>query len=230
MSDEPPVMPSAAVAFPTPPVEELIAELVEESADVAPEDVGRIEASSQIETGAFRIDDPGLADWAMRVLHEAEIRIDEIDRQYEQFVAGLVQWRDEQTKTYRGTVAFMTEHLEDYGRRWIRTQPPSRPKSLPLPSGIVKTRASNAAVEIVDGDVVLAWATENEPTLVHEETRRWVLVSEVRDYVEIKVDVDEDAPELITKTTVVHRVTGEIVPGLGVRPSHVDVTVQTGRP
>lgn len=224
------MMPSAAVDFPVPPVDEALSELVENCPDVAPEDVGRVEASSQIETGRFQITDTGLADWALRKLHEARIRVDEIDRQYRQFVAGLDVWRETQTRGYRATTAFFTEHLEDYGRRWIETQPPSRPRSLPLPSGMVKTRTSQAAVVFDDEKVVLGWAKENEPTLVHTETKEWVLISEVRDYVEARVDVDEDAEELITKTLVVHRVTGEIVPGLGVRPKHVDVDVMTGPP
>jgi hypothetical protein len=220
-----PVLPSEAVAFPTPPIDEMIAELVEASyPDVSPEDIGRVEAESQLETGVFRITDPGLADWALRVLHEANIRIDEIDRQFTQFVAGLEAWRETQTKTYRATVAFMTQHLEDYGRRWLATQPPSRPKTLSLPSGKVKTRTTESSVVMEDSDAVLAWATTEEPSLVHEEPRRWVLISEIRDVVEIKVDVDEEAPELITKTLVVHKATGEIVPGLGVKATHTTVT------
>jgi hypothetical protein len=228
--EEVPSLPSAAIAVEVPDVDDELGALIDLAEDVSPEDVGRVEAVDQIESGRWRIDDPVTADWALRKLREAEIRIDEIDRQHAQFVAGIDRWRDEQTKTYRGAVSFFTQHLEDYGRRWRASIPPSRPKTLALPSGAVKTHTSKAAVVIDDKDVILKWAKENEPTLVHAETREWVLVSEVRDYVEIKVDVDEEAPELITKTLVVHRVTGEIVPGLGVRAEHVDVDVTTEPP
>lgn len=229
--DEASSLPSAAIAVDVPPdIDEELGALIDLAEDVSPEDVGRVEAVEQIESGRWRIDDPVLADWALRKLREAEIRIDEIDRQRTQFVAGIERWYDEQTKNYRGAVSFFTQHLEDFGRRWRASIPPSRPKTLALPSGAVKTHTSKAAVVIEDPKIVLDWAKENEPTLVHSETREWVLVSEVRDFVEIKVDVDEEAPELITKTLVVHRVTAEIVPGLGVRAEHVDVDVTTEAP
>ncbi len=213
-------------------IETLIDELVETSIEVSvdPGPLGRDAAMQQRSSGRWSVTDVPSAEWALRKLAEAEIRLDETADHYKQFRAQLDAWYARTAAPHLTAIGLFTDHLEDYGRRWIATQKKSAPKSLPLPSGIVKTSTRTAKAVIADPDVLLAWAKEHEPTLVHTETKEWVLISEVRDYVDCIVDIDKDADELITTTRVVHRITKDDVPGLIVEAEHVDVKVIVGPP
>jgi len=221
----PPLPAEALIIENEPDISAPIAELLEEL-DLDAVDVGSQLAVEQRETGRWAISDRLEADWALRKIAEARIRFDEDRRLYEQFRAQLDRWFRRVAGPHEATIAFFEDHLEDYGRRWIRTQPPSRPRSLPLPSGVIRTTTSQAKAVFVDADVVKAWAKEHEPTLVHSKTETWVLISEVREYVEVVQDVepnDDGEPRTVWK--VVHRVTKEPVPGLGIEQEHTTVKV-----
>jgi hypothetical protein len=223
-----PLPPLPAEAMPEPSeadVADMIGGLIEEL-DLDPVDIGTQLAVEQRDNGRWAVNDQGSAEWAMRKIAEARIRLDEDTRLYEQFRAQIDQWFRRVAGPHQATIGFFEDHLEDYGRRWIRVQPPSRPKSLPLPSGVIRTTTTGAKPVFVDADVVKAWAVEHEPTLVHEETRTWVLISEVREYVEIVQDIEPNGDgEPVTVWKVVHRVTREEVPGLGIEAEHTTVKV-----
>jgi len=222
----PPLPPDAVIIENEPDISAPIAELLEEL-DLDAVDIGSQLAVEQRETGRWSINDRLEADWALRKIAEAQIRFDEDRRLYEQFRAQLAQWFRRVAGPHQATIAFFEDHLEDYGRRWIRAQPPSRPKSLPLPSGVIRTTTTQSKAVFVDVDAVKAWANAHEPTLVHSETKTWVLISEVRDYVEIVQDIEKNEttgePETVWK--VVHRVTKDPVPGLGIEQEHTTVKV-----
>lgn len=218
-----PPLPSSAVMEDEPDVADRLAEYVAET-EGPPEKLGASLALELRESGAFTIDRRDLAEWAMRKVAEATVRLDEDRRLYDQFRSQLDQWYEQITRPHRATIAFLGDHLEDYGRRWRATS--GRVASLPLPSGVIRTRTSQAVAVISDMEALVEWAKEHEPTLVRTKTTEDVLVSEVRDYVEVMVDVEEnDDGEMVTGSVVVHRMTKEPVPGLIVQAKHVDVTV-----
>lgn len=221
-----PVLPSSAVFDDTPTADEVLAELVQvDEGATEPTALGRQVAQTQRAEVAFSVDDKRTAEWAMRRLAEATIRLDEDRKLYEGFVAQLDAWFDRVSAPHCATIGFFTDHLEDYGRRWIETQPKSRPKSLPLPSGVLKTTTREATADVLDVERLKAWALEAHPEIVNREVRVWVSVSDVKRLVEVVTIVDPDAEELITKTVVVDKSTAEVVPGLGVKAKHVDVKV-----
>lgn len=226
-----PVLPSSAVFDEQPTPDELLTELVLlDGTGTDPHLIGVTVAETQRAEGQFAVNDQRMAEWAMRRLAEASVRFDEDRRLYEGFVAQLDAWFERVSAPHRATIGFFTDHLEDYGRRWIETQPKSRPRSLPLPSGVVRTTTREAVAEIVDKETVLAWAVDNHPEIVQSETKKWVNVSDVRGLVEVRVDMDPEADELITHSVIVDKATGEVVPGLGVRAKHVDVKIVAEQP
>lgn len=188
------------------------------------------------ESGSFSIDRRDLAEWAMAKVADAKIRLDEDQRLYEQFREKIIAWQDQVdawyeqvTRPHRATIAFLGNHLEDYGRRWRTTS--GKVASLPLPSGVIRTKTNRAKAVISDMDALVAWAKEHEPTLIHVKHEESVLVSEVRDYVEVMVDVEQNAEgAMVTGSVVVHRISKEPVPGLIVQAEHVDVTVVAEAP
>lgn len=221
-------LPSVAVFDEEPSAADVAAQLAEliEELDLDPADIGAQTAVEQRVNGRWAVNDQAEAEWAMRKIAEAKIRLDEDGRLYRQFVTQINAWFRRVAGPHQATIAFFEDHLEDYGRRWIRTQKKSAPKSLPLPSGVVRTSTRSATASIEDKDAVLEWAREHEPTLVHEEKREWVLVSEVRDYVEPLAFMepnDEGEPVLVWK--VVHKVTKEPVPGMIVEAEHTTVKI-----
>lgn len=223
-----PTLPPSAVFDDEPQPDVVLAELVEFDAGATePRALGQGVARTQRSASEFAIVDKPMAEWAMRRLSEATIRLDEDRRLYDQFVAQLDAWFARTAGPHLATIGFFTDHLEDYGRRWIAGQPPSRPRSLPLPSGVLKTTTRDQTVEVIDKDAALAWAVEHHPEIVNREVRVWVTAADVKKVVEIVVELDQDEEggEIITSARVADSDTGLTVPGLGVKAKHVDVKV-----
>lgn len=179
--------------------------------------------------GRFVVTDEGSAEWALRKIGEASIRVDEVTRLYHQFQNRLAAWFSEATKANRATIAFMTDHLEDYGRRHREEHP--QMATIALPSGAVRTTRYEAKALIDDRDAVLAWAQENHPEIVQTEQpppKVWVTADDVKKLVRPVVETDEDGT--ITGTKVVDRTSGELVPGMRVEPVSVTAKIVLEQP
>lgn len=171
-----------------------------------------VEMLADAEPERWRIVDDDGAEWAMRHIAEATAELAELRARAARWQERIDAWFAQAAEQVARRADFFTAHLEWYGRR---ERIEHERATISLPSGKVSARQVGAAVEIVDEEALLAWAKDNAPAIVR--VREDVLVSELR-----KVCVSGDDGF----TTTVYAETGELIPGAGVRPEHVSVSVK----
>jgi hypothetical protein len=128
----------------------------------------------------FRIDNDGLAEWAMA--HVAAL-----DTQGEADKAAKQAYVDRITRHYAaaarrraGQRAFFEAHLIEYARAF-RDRDPKRNKTLHTPSGTVRSTEHQPAAEIVNEAEVAAWVLEHfDPEDAASVVKLGALVSELR--------------------------------------------------
>lgn len=178
------------------------------------------------------------AEWAGRMLAEAETVIDGNRARAEAWTERIDTWFRASTSSAHRSAQVWRAHLEWWGRQQ-RAASPSGKFSASLPSVKVRTTGHQAAVVITDDEQVVEWAKVHHPEIVR--TVDSVLVSELRQVVTVEQlqPVVEDgytgeiteadaAPVTVAAVKWVD-VEGEVqvdpVPGAGVRPASVTVTV-----
>lgn len=191
-------------------------ELVDLGADDAaamPEpDLDLDEVPSEDWQKGFTINGEHRAEWAMR--HLAELRADEA-RDADLYQYGLDRldaWAARRAKSREWGISFFERHLEDYARRQCEVTK-GRRKSVDLPSGVVRTSTSKARIVVADKPVFLIWAAVHDRSLVR-----------------FKGEPDASAIKAALTMTddgvVVDPVSGEVVPGLAVKPESLEVSVK----
>jgi phage host-nuclease inhibitor protein Gam len=161
----------------------------------------------------WEIDGVGSAEWAMRKLAAAEAEGDEVAGQADEWIREIERWREARLRPLVARSTFFTEHLTRYLRR-LRDEDPSK-KSLPLPSGTVKSRTVPPAVEVTDEEAVEAWA--------RNAGRADVLKTTVR-LSDFKKAVTVDAEAGVVRDPD----TGQPVAGAVVREGGVSYSVKVG--
>lgn len=98
----------------------------------------------------WRIEDDEAAEWAMRKLAIATEDVTRLREQADEWGIRIARWFEQASRQPAKTASFMEERLEDYGIR-IRLADP-KVKTIPLPSGKIKTTGSEACAEVEDDE------------------------------------------------------------------------------
>ena len=109
----------------------------------------------------FSIDDMDIASWASRKLANAYRSLREID-EFEQREIERVKAAAERARSMSRlpqTIEFFTVHLALYLKRLLEAGRKS--KSLPLPGGVISSRAGSERVIIEDEDKAVAWLKDH---------------------------------------------------------------------
>lgn len=173
-------------------------------------------AESEPERWRVRTDDD--AEWALRHLAESEAELDALRQRAHQWQEKIQAWFEHAAKRTARSSEFWTEHLAWYSRN---QRAETGRKSIVLPSGEVSTRLVNDAVEIIDSDALLRWATENCPEIIRH--REDVQVSTLRKHVEFD-DFDRVHHRRTDEET--GETSLERVPGVSLRPGSISTTVK----
>jgi hypothetical protein len=158
-------------------------------------------------TDEFRADTLEKASWAMRKYR----RLAQKKAQYESLAAAervrIDSWLERMIASVESQMEFFGAHLEAYAM----SQRAQGNKSVELPDGTIKTRATGATFD-VDKTVFLEWAQEQK----RDDLMR---VSFAPDMTAIKTAV------LVDEGIVVDPASGEVVPGLSPVPEKVTVSI-----
>lgn len=206
MLDSPPI-PAALAGEPE------VAEGLEELAELEPgavavllmqdeAQVAQGEESSPVARAArWTITDEGSAEWAMRRLASAEQTITQATLLADEWRSRIDGWLADRTRVARNQAAFFAGQLERFALELRAVD--ERRKSLPLPSGTVRTTRRAAQAVLIDEMAFVAWALrslEGETLEAVVRTTHKPLVSGIRDV----VSLTDHGPVY----------NGELVPGL----------------
>ena len=159
----------------------------------------------------FTITDDTQAEWAMRKLATINARHDELKAVAEMEISRVTMWLDRCTSRDRDDVEFFTGLLTSYA---ARVREAEGRKTLTLPHGSVKSRASAAKITVADPELFMKWAVESgNADLVKVTTApsQSAINAALRPTDDGSVITDE----------------GELVVGVNVVPASVKFTVET---
>lgn len=175
----------------------------------------------------FRVEDTGAAEWAMRVLREADEHLADVQAQADQWHREVQAWADREATPALRSRVYMDALLRDYGARRRAEDPDVA--TLRLPSGVIETTARRATPRVADPDAVLAWAKANAPLAVETvpATER-VTAAAAKALGKIVEDrrEEDDGTEVVVRSFVAEG--GEPIPGMEVVPPTLDVRVKPG--
>lgn len=159
-------------------------------------------------------DDKG-AEWAMAHVAAAEAQIQGAHDSYALWLRQLDDWYTDATKSARRTVLFFSGHLQQYALAKREANP--KAKTLRLPSGEVKTRATGDEVIVVDDEKLIDWAQRTIIEPPDEDLTSYADAGVVKVTKEVRVSVLRKLVEI--KGDQVLTPQGEVVPGVGVQPA-----------
>lgn len=160
------------------------------------------------------------AEWMMRVLVRAQLRVIEHTLRRDAWVRRITDWYDQATQADRTQIERLTTALERYAVA-CRARDRNR-KTVLLPSGEIATRREkDPRVEITDEKAVLVWAKDTLDAVEYERcvrTTQSPLISELRRVLRIEAFEDGDRA-VIDKA-------GQIVPGVTIVDPATTATVK----
>lgn len=112
------------------------------------------------EKEAFRIDNDGAADWALRKLAVIEKRMKDADALADQEIQRVTEWLKAEQDRYENDRAWFVEQLEAYHRSVLAED--ARRKTINLPAGALVSRKAPDGIEIEDDEALLAWALDSK--------------------------------------------------------------------
>lgn len=171
--------------------------------------VDEFHADQEASTGAWKIGNDDVAEWAARKYLAATAERDRLVAQRSRWLRQIEDWYENASKEPTRTIDFFRFHLTDYAIR-SRT---SRKKTVNLPSLKLRTTEHPARVVVDNEDDFIEWAVNADEAAVRVRT-------------EVAKDAIQNYPWKVIGVTarVVHPETGEVVPGLAVKDSFVSVS------
>lgn len=170
---------------------------------------GYEDAEDSLVTPAWRIDDAGTADWALRRLGECEAEAAAIDAQYAAAVAHLASRRDElKAKAARGA-GFFEFKLAEYAERCRGSLLKGKKKSAEFLHGKIAFRSKAERIEVTDKAALEEWL-RGQP--IESGVARW--------------KVEPEMSEIQRR----FRAEGLVPPGCDVKPSEETVTIDAIAP
>lgn len=158
----------------------------------------------------WRIEDDSAAEWALRKLASLRGKMEENRRIAEAERQRIDSWLEHANESLTRDAAYFEGVLGEYA---LRQRSDADRKSISLPHGMVKTRASSRKYDVTDTDAFLSWARENAPVLIR------VTEAPHKSNFEVCLDVRDGH--------VIEVETGEIVPGLAASDLPPSVTIDT---
>lgn len=156
----------------------------------------------------FVVDSTAKAEWAMQRLAAAMGEIAARRAEADEMAGRVERWLDRVTRSPASTADYMRALLVDYHQRlWAAAVEAGvverdLPRSVPLPSGDLSSRAPGKGALVVDDeDGLLAWLAENDGP-VTEVSRRVIVKSLLR---ERCAEVDKDGATVLV-------LDGQVVP------------------
>jgi hypothetical protein len=146
----------------------------------------------------WQVNDDAGANWALRKIALA----------YEE-VARVTQWKADTVRGPKDDISFFKAHLVDYRRR-LEDVDPQLPKTYKLPAGDLTRRKGATRIKVTDEAAFVAWAEENDPSLLSRKP----LVSRLKDQKDLYLTPTPDGDESVERTADVYATTGEWVPGV----------------
>lgn len=134
--------------------------------------------------GRWAITDEGSAEWAMRKLAAAHVEVHQLGEQATEWSRRITEWFMQRARPLQARGRFFEAHLERYAMERRAADP--KAKTLTLPSGQVRTRATAPRVTITDEGSLLSWLRSEQGQVVPAEVVEVVekvRVSELRDHV-----------------------------------------------
>lgn len=114
----------------------------------------------------WQITGPGTAEWAMAQLADTRSQQLDVAERAAEWAQRIQAWWDNAAGPLERRAAFFTGHLE----RWAVAEREATGKAtVTLPSGVVRTRATAAAVEVLDDAAVVEWADSTLTALALSE-------------------------------------------------------------
>ena len=178
----------------------------------APGWADQVAADSRADDDRFVISDDRAASWALRKRAKAAAAVDRVTADVKERKKLLDAYQDRATASARHTVEFMDGLLADYHARVLAADPDR--KTIDLPEGRIKSRTTQPVAEITDEKPAFAWAMRVAPGEAAEYVRKFNIRA-LRKLVAVVGD------------RVVDSETGEVVPGLSVKPGGTTFTVTT---
>lgn len=158
----------------------------------------------------FRITDDGAAEWAIRKLHTLRSKMEENRRIAEAERQRIESWLEHANEALTDDAHYFEGILGEYA---LTQRVEADRKSITLPHGTVKTRASRRRYDVADAESFLAWARDNAPHLIR--------VTEAPKKSEFGEVLD------VREGHVIDTQTGEIVPGVAASDEPPSVTIDT---
>lgn len=159
----------------------------------------------------FKIQDDSGANWALRQLLSIRNKLKENRKLYDDELARITTWLEKANENLAKDENYFVGILTDYA---YRVRAIENRKTIALPYGTIKSRATSAKVKVEDTDVFLGWAKATDATdliRVKEEPA----VSTFKELFDIVGD------------KVVLRATGEVVQGVTVVPESTTITIES---
>jgi len=160
---------------------------------------------------AFRITDDSSANWALRQLLSVRKKIKENRKLFESELARITSWLEKADESLAKDENYFVGILTEYANQ-VRTT--ENRKTITLPHGTIKTRASSAKVKVEDAEVFLGWAKATESSEL------------IRVKEEPAVSVFKELFDIVGDKVVL-KATGEVVQGVTVQPESTSITIES---
>lgn len=165
---------------------------------------------------SFRIENDEQAAWAMRKLLAARIRHDDNERIADAERQRIDHWIEYVNAKHDRDIAYFEGILVEYASRQRAAEDR---KSIDTPYGVVKSRAGQPKINVLDADEFIQWAKQGHEDLLT------VKVSPSLAAIKALAEIE------VTDTLGVVAITpdGEIIPGLDIQPAAVNYTVEVSK-
>lgn len=167
----------------------------------------------QEEDSGFKIIDIDGLNFAFRKITALKSKEKEIMELANKERERINKWVERQLVPINNSISFFESHAKSYHQREYINNP--KKKKISTPYGSVKTRTSKEGPEVVDKDLLLEYAIENDIAEAIKNEIRWAEIKNKLKVVEIsgeKVVIDVSS--------------GQIVPGVGVKEEEVKFTIE----
>ena len=168
-----------------------------------------------VDYSVFTIENLESANQAMRKLANAQARIEAKRELALKEAQRISEWCNAATKSDVETVRFFENSLKAYVIK-LREETHGETKSLSLPDGEISSRTINAKAEVVDKELLIKWALNNE-------REGWIRHKEEVNLEAVRADVSFDGE------TVIDTLTGEIVEGMAAIEADIAVSVKLAK-
>jgi len=161
----------------------------------------------------FTITDDGAATWAMRKLAALRDKQREFQRIADNETARISEWLDQMTRNLDGDMKFFEGLLIQYA---MREREENGRKSVVLPHGSVKSRASSDKARVTDAEAFIKWAQNSAPELLRTK------VEPAQSEINAKVTLTDDGIVVIAES-------GEVVQGVVIEKGSISFNVETSK-